>query len=85
MDPQDIASIVRRQRAFFATGATLDVDYRLDALRRLRSWVRENEGHIDQALEQDLGKSAFESYMCEVGLVLSEASFMLRHARGYAR
>ena len=50
MDPQDIASIVRRQRAFFATGATLDVDYRLDALRRLRSWVRENEGHIDQAL-----------------------------------
>ena len=40
MDPQDIASIVRRQRAFFATGATLDVDYRLDALRRLRAWAR---------------------------------------------
>ena len=85
MDPQDIASIVRRQRAFFATGATLDVDYRLDALRRLRSWVRENEGHIDQALEQDLGKSAFESYMCESGLVLSEIDYMLRHIRSLSR
>ena len=85
MDSQDIASIVRRQREFFSTGATLDVDVRLDALHRLRTWIRANEERINAALEQDLGKSAFESYMCEAGLVLSEASFMLRHTRGYAR
>lgn len=37
------------------------------------------------ALQADLGKSASESYMCEVGIVLSEISYMLKHVRSYAR
>ena len=37
------------------------------------------------ALQADLGKSAAESYMCEVGIVLSEISFMLKHVRSYAK
>ena len=37
------------------------------------------------ALQADLGKSTAESYMCEVGIVLSEISFMLKHVRSYAR
>lgn len=37
------------------------------------------------ALQADLGKSAAESYMCEVGIVLSEISHMLKHVRSYAK
>ena len=37
------------------------------------------------ALEADLGKSNFESYMCETGLVLSEISYMLKHIRRFTR
>lgn len=37
------------------------------------------------ALQADLGKSAAESYMCEVGIVLSEISYMLKHVRAYAK
>lgn len=45
----------------------------------------ENEAEIATALEADLGKSNFESYMCETGLVLSEISYMLKHIRRFSR
>ena len=44
-----------------------------------------HEERIHDALKRDLGKSGFESYMCETGLVLSEISYMLRHIRSFAR
>ena len=37
------------------------------------------------ALKKDLGKSGFESYMCETGLVLEEIGYMLKHIRSFSR
>ena len=85
MTETDIKTIVERQRAYFRTGATLDVSFRLRALERLGSCIRANEAAIAGAIRQDLGKSAFESYMCETGLVLSELTYMRRHVRRFAR
>ena len=85
MNPQEIASIVSAQRAYFDSGATLPVEFRIDALKRLRTAIQSNEARIAEAIRADLGKSAFESYMCESGLVLSEISCMLRHIRSYSR
>lgn len=85
MTEQEIKKIVQKQRDFFRTGTTLSVDYRLQALKKLKNCIRENEKAIGRALKKDLGKSAFESYMCETGLVLDELGFMLRHARGLSR
>ncbi len=81
MTENEIGKIVERQRAFFRSGATLNVDYRIRALEKLRRCIRENEKEIARALYKDLGKSAFESYMCETGLVLDELGYMLRHAQ----
>lgn len=85
MTELEIRSIVEKQRAFFRTGATLDVTVRLQALSRLRAWIQSHEADIAAALQADLGKSAFESYMCETGLTLSELSYMRRHTRAFAR
>ena len=52
--------LVQRQREFFATGATLDVEFRNQALRRLQAAIQRREAQIKEALTQDLGKSAFE-------------------------
>ena len=81
MRPEEISSIVEAQRSYFASGATLPVAFRIDALKRLQNAMRQNEVRIAEALRADLGKSAFESYMCESGLVRSEISYMLRHIR----
>ena len=85
MTANEIQLILSKQRAFFLSGKTLDVDFRLEALRKLQGSIKAHEADITAALKEDLGKSAFEGYMCEAGLVLSELSFMLRHTRHYAK
>ena len=85
MKKDQISAIVAKQRSFYDTGATLDVEFRIEALKKLRQAVADNEAAIAAAMEKDLGKSATESYMCETGMVLSEISYMLRHVRRFAR
>ena len=83
MTEQEINAIVAAQRKYFQTGATLPVSFRIDALRRLYDAVSGSEKEIHDALRKDLGKSGFESYMCETGLVLEEISYMLKHVRRF--
>ncbi len=85
MTEQEIKSLVAKQRTYFQTGATLPVSTRIQALRRLYTAIRENEQEIHDALRNDLGKSNFESYMCETGLVLEEISYMVKHTRRFSR
>ena len=75
----DVKEIVIRQRSYFHSGATLPVPYRKAALKKLKKCIEKNEGEIAKAIRADLGKSGFESYMCETGMVLSEISYMLKH------
>ena len=84
MTEQEINAIVTAQRKYFQMGATLPVSFRIDALRRLYDAVSGSEKEIHDALRKDLGKSGFESYMCETGLVLEEISYMLKHVRRFA-
>ena len=79
------AAIVRRQRAFFETGWTLDLSHRLNALRRLKRGIKDMREDIYKALSEDLGKSRAESYMSEVGMVLSEISYMEKHLLSLSR
>lgn len=84
MEREEIQKIIAKQRAFFETGKTLDVEYRIQALKRLRAAVRRHEADIEEALRADLGKSRFEGYMCETGLAMTELTYMIRHTRGFA-
>lgn len=85
MTEQEIKDLVTRQRSYFQSGATLPVSARLAALRRLYDAISSHEKEIRRALQKDLGKSGFESYMCETGMVLEEISYMLKHTRKFAR
>lgn len=85
MNETEIRNIVNTQRHFFYSDTTLDVDYRMQALKKLKSAILKYENKINAAIKKDLGKSAFESYMCETGLVLSEISYMLKHIRSFAK
>lgn len=80
-----IQETVERCRAYFSTGATIPVEARIEALRALERSIVAHEDDINAALYKDLGKSATESYMCEVGLTLAELRYQLRHVRRWAR
>ena len=71
--------IVRRQKMFFRTGKTIPLSFRKAALKRLRRAILRNEKEICAALREDLNKSESESYLCEIGMTLSELSYMEKH------
>lgn len=85
MKENEIRELVQNQREFFLTGETLEVSRRIEALTKLKSCILRNEKAVFEAVKKDLGKSRFESYMCETGLVLSEISYMLKHIKALAR
>lgn len=85
MNQNQIVEIIKKQRAFFSSGITLAVNYRITALKKLYAAVQQNEEAIAHALRADLGKSPEEGYMCETGIVLSEISYMLHHIRRFAK
>ncbi len=80
-----IGSSIERTRGFFASGATRNPDFRKEALKRLRDNIRSMEDEICAALDEDLGKSAIESYMTETGMVLESIGYMLRHLGSMSR
>ena len=81
----NIDSILESQRKFFNSGATLPIKFRIENLKKLYNAVKKYEKEICIALTSDLGKSDFEGFMCEVGLVLTEISYMIKHTRRFAK
>lgn len=80
----EIDQILIRQSAFFKSGKTLSINFRIEMLKKLQSTVKKYEEEINDALRRDLGKSPFEGFMCETGLVLSELSYLIRHTGKFA-
>ena len=73
------------QRAFFRTGKTLDVNWRIAQLKRLKKAVIEHQEMLMAALQEDLGKSRTEAYLCEIGPFIVEVNEILRGLRGWAK
>ncbi|PGT76590.1 aldehyde dehydrogenase family protein [Bacillus sp. AFS040349] len=70
---------VRRQKEFFRNGQTKSKDFRVNMLKKLADQIRKNEEKICHALKQDLNKSETEAYVTEIGFLLEEISFTLKH------
>lgn len=85
MIEQEILQLIQKQKKYYDSGATLPISKRLNTLKKLQNSIKKHEEDIQRALFQDLGKSSFESYMCETGLTLSELSYMIRHLRYFAK
>lgn len=81
----DIKELVMKQRAFYQTNYTKDIQHRKDVLKKIKQWIIEHEKEICLALKQDLNKHQTESYMCEIGLTLSELNYQLRHIKRWSR
>lgn len=81
MTAEQISNLLESQRNFFKSGATVPVKFRIEQLKKLYSAVKKYETEINDALKSDLGKSHFEGFMCESGLVLSEITYMIRHTK----
>ena len=82
---KDINNILEQQKKFFQSGVTLSVDFRIQMLKKLKNALKLYEQEIASALNADLGKSDFESFMCETGQALSEIGYMIRNVRRFSK
>ena len=84
-DAAAIHSLVEKQRAFFQSGQTLDVDWRLRQLDKLKKAVLAHRGELEAALQEDLGRAPLEAYFCDIGSLLLEIREVCRGLRRWAR
>lgn len=81
----DIQSLVNRQRSFFKTDQTKDVTHRIQALTRLKAAIINHNDAIIKALNKDLGKSETEAFMAEIGMVLSELTYIRKNLKSWVK
>lgn len=77
--------ILEGQRAYFRSGATRGLGFRREQLRKLLRGLGDWEPALLEALAADLGKSPFEAYATELGVVRGEIRAALGHLKGWAR
>ena len=54
MEKEQITQLLEKQRQYFYSGATLNLDFRISALKRLRASIQKHEQQIHAALKKDL-------------------------------
>ena len=80
-----IKEIISAQRQFFRRGETLDVNWRIRQLKKLKQAVISQQDMLSKALNEDLGKSPTEAYLCDIGPVIVEINEILKGLRKWAR
>lgn len=85
MSETNFLQLIQQQQDYFESGATKNVQFRLKQLRKLRDVIIQNEALIFEALKTDLHKSEFESYATEIGFVLEELSYHIKHLKKWAK
>jgi aldehyde dehydrogenase (NAD+) len=73
-----------KQKQFFKEGSTKTLDMRKQTLQKLADIISKHEKEIIVALKQDLNKSEMESYTTEIGFLLEEIRFTLKHIDDWA-
>lgn len=73
------------QKEFFTSRKTIDVNYRIESLKKLKATLEVLEQEIYAALKEDLGKSEFESFVTEYQVVTSEVNTYIKKTRRWSR
>lgn len=85
MDKQSILEKIDNQKKFLDKNPMLDYKKRIESLKLLYKNIKLMSDDIYAALKKDLNKSETETYMVEIGMVLNEIRYMIKHIRTFSR
>lgn len=80
-----IKELIADQRSFYKTGKTRAVNYRIKALKRLKSTIQSMEKEIYDALTKDLQKPKFETYTSEIGMIYEDINLMIKKLKVWSQ
>lgn len=81
----DIQKIIENQRQYFKTGETLNVMFRINALKLLKKSLADNLNSMLKAFKYDYNKSGFDVISTEMGLVMGELDDMIHNLKQYTK
>ena len=79
------SELINRQRCYFATGATSPLQFRLEALRKLRQALEDQEVKLLASLYADLRKPAHEALASDITFVVSEIEYAIKNLRQWIK
>ncbi|MBN2268686.1 MAG: aldehyde dehydrogenase [Acholeplasmataceae bacterium] len=79
------SELLNLQREFFLSGKTKSYAFRMKQLTLLCETINRYENEIIEALYQDLGKSSFEAYLTEIGVVKKEIKDIKKYLKRYMK
>ncbi len=77
--------IICKQRDFFQTGKTKDINFRFQQLKTLKKVIIEYESAIFQVLKADLNKPELETFATETVLILKEIDYAIKHLKSWTK
>jgi len=80
-----IPEIIKLQRDFFCANKTRSIKFRIEQLKKFRRILKDNEDLLYKAIDQDFGKSKYETYITEFSLVYHEINLAIKKIRRWAR
>jgi aldehyde dehydrogenase (NAD+) len=84
MDKNELELILESQRKFFASGKTLDINFRMENLKKLRALILSHEAELAEALHKDFRKPYFEVLGTESRFTVAEISLMIRNLKKWS-
>lgn len=78
-------NIINKQREYFKSGETLDINFRLNKLRALKESILNNLNDLVAAFKADYNKCEFDVYSTEVGLVIKEINYFIKNLKKLAK
>jgi len=82
---ESIRDMLKKQKSFFEKGYTKDINFRIEALKKLKHNIKMNETNIFKALKIDLNKSEFETFITEIGIVYDEINGAIKNIKKWSK
>jgi aldehyde dehydrogenase (NAD+) len=80
----DFKEIFNQQVDFFHTQATQPIAFRIAQLKKLKQSILDHQSEVYAALYKDLRKSEYEAFGSEIGQIIKEIDFAIRHIPAWA-
>ncbi|MDR1525885.1 MAG: aldehyde dehydrogenase [Tannerella sp.] len=81
----DYKQLIEKQRAFFATGKTRNIEFRIEQLKKLRQVVIEKHRDVEASLYKDLKKCEFEAFATEVTAMIDEINGAVENLESWTK
>ncbi len=81
MTKNELITLCEKQKNFYKTLKTKDINFRLQQLKKLYKLLYSNKLNIFKCLKEDLGKTYKESYTSELLLCLEEIHYFIKNLK----